>query len=138
MTDKNVPDGSLGQQAHYAGGIEPIEAIEAWGLGFHLGSALKYIARAGKKTGETRQKDLTKALWYLRRCAQMGVVDTLSTPTMFAGKDTWIPLDRALDAWKLPPLLARAVDMIYSARQYRDRVRCVEAAATFVDSELAL
>lgn len=28
---------------------EPIEVIEEWNLGFHLGNALKYMARAGRK-----------------------------------------------------------------------------------------
>lgn len=46
-------------------GVEPITAIEAWGLGFCLGNAVKYIARAGKK-GD-RLEDLKKAAWYLHR-----------------------------------------------------------------------
>lgn len=51
---------------HYAGGgIEVIDALEAWKLDFHLGNVVKYIARAGKK-GE-RLEDLKKALWYLKR-----------------------------------------------------------------------
>ena len=29
------------------GGIEAIDAIEAWELGFNLGNVVKYIARAG-------------------------------------------------------------------------------------------
>ncbi len=45
--------------------VEPIVAIEAWGLGFCLGNAVKYIARAGKK-GD-RLEDLRKAAWYLAR-----------------------------------------------------------------------
>lgn len=54
---------------HYGGKDNPYEAIkviEAWGLGFCLGNALKYIARAGKKTTD-RTKDLRKAMWYLNR-----------------------------------------------------------------------
>ncbi len=51
---------------HYnAGGIEVIDAIEAWGLGFHLGNVVKYIARADHKG--SRFEDLRKALWYLER-----------------------------------------------------------------------
>ena len=45
--------------------VEPITAIEAWGLGFCLGNAVKYIPRAGKK-GD-RLEDLKKARWYLDR-----------------------------------------------------------------------
>lgn len=42
-----------------------IDVIEDWLLGFHLGNAVKYIARAGKK-GD-RLEDLKKAAWYLNR-----------------------------------------------------------------------
>lgn len=54
---------------HYnMGGVEVIDAIEAWGLGFNLGNAVKYIARAGKKGGpEKLLEDLRKARWYLDR-----------------------------------------------------------------------
>ena len=48
------------------GGIEAIDAIEAWELGFHLGNVVKYIARAGRKTKDGLQ-DLKKAEWYLSR-----------------------------------------------------------------------
>lgn len=48
------------------GGIEAIDAIEAWELGFHLGNVVKYIARAGRKTAASLQ-DLQKAAWYLDR-----------------------------------------------------------------------
>jgi hypothetical protein len=54
--------------AHYGGGDNPYEAIkviEAWALGFHLGNAVKYILRAGRK-GD-RLEDLKKANWYLER-----------------------------------------------------------------------
>lgn len=53
---------------HYGGADNPYEAIkviEAWGLGFHLGNAVKYIARAGKKGAAL--EDLKKARWYLDR-----------------------------------------------------------------------
>lgn len=48
------------------GGIEAIDAIEAWGLGFNLGNVVKYIARAGRKTKDSLQ-DPQKAAWYLSR-----------------------------------------------------------------------
>lgn len=54
--------------AHYGGAGNPYEAIkviEAWGLGFCLGNAVKYISRAGKK-GDAIE-DLKKARWYLDR-----------------------------------------------------------------------
>jgi hypothetical protein len=55
---------------HYGGQentYEAIKVIEAWDLGFHLGNAVKYISRAGKKSPETKKQDLEKAIWYLRR-----------------------------------------------------------------------
>jgi hypothetical protein len=36
-------------------------------LGFHLGNAVKYIARAGKKDPNRLREDLEKARWYLDR-----------------------------------------------------------------------
>jgi Protein of unknwon function (DUF3310) len=53
---------------HYGGADNPYEAIkviEAWELGFCLGNAVKYIARAGRK-GDMLE-DLRKARWYLDR-----------------------------------------------------------------------
>lgn len=54
--------------SHYTyGKIEVIEVIEAWGLNFHRGNAVKYIARAGKKNPEKEIEDLQKAKWYIER-----------------------------------------------------------------------
>lgn len=51
---------------HYTfGNIEVIDAIEDWGLGYHLGNVIKYVARAGHKNNEL--EDLKKAQWYLAR-----------------------------------------------------------------------
>lgn len=52
--------------AHYnTGRVEVIEAIEDWGLGFHEGNVVKYVARAAHKGN--RLQDLEKAAWYLAR-----------------------------------------------------------------------
>ena len=40
---------------------EPITVINAWGLNFNLGSAVKYISRNGHKDGNTAEQDLSKA-----------------------------------------------------------------------------
>jgi hypothetical protein len=42
----------------------PVEVIEGWGLGFHLGNTVKYIGRHKLKGG---LEDLKKARWYLDR-----------------------------------------------------------------------
>lgn len=58
----------INRPPHYQGdGMEAIDVIEAWGLGFHLGNAMKYILRAGRKGPAI--DDLRKALWYLNRPA---------------------------------------------------------------------
>lgn len=49
---------------HYAEmGIQPLEVIEAWGLGWNLGSVVKYLARPEGQT----IADLEKAVFYLQR-----------------------------------------------------------------------
>jgi hypothetical protein len=51
---------------HYnTGDIEVIDAIEDWKLGFNLGNAIKYIARADHKGN--REQDLKKAQYYLNK-----------------------------------------------------------------------
>ena len=63
--DHQVHD-PINHPAHYTfSGIEVIDAIEAWRLGFHLGNVVKYIARAGRKG--SKLDDLKKARWYLDR-----------------------------------------------------------------------
>lgn len=55
---------------HYGGAdniYEAIKVIEAWSLGFCLGNAVKYIARAGRKSIATQIEDLKKARWYIDR-----------------------------------------------------------------------
>ena len=54
--------------SHYTSGkIETIDFIEDKGLGFHLGNAVKYITRAGKKDPSKTVEDLQKAVWYINR-----------------------------------------------------------------------
>lgn len=48
---------------------QPIQVIEGWGLSFHLGNVVKYIARAPIKGDRVR--DLRKAIWYLNREVQI-------------------------------------------------------------------
>jgi hypothetical protein len=51
---------------HYQGkgGLQAIDVIEAFGLGFSLGNVIKYVLRAGKK--QDRIQDLEKAMEYLK------------------------------------------------------------------------
>ena len=54
--------------AHYTTGkIEVIDYIEDQKLPYHLGNAVKYISRAGKKDKDKTVEDLRKAVWYIQR-----------------------------------------------------------------------
>ena len=62
LTQKDDP---VNHPSHYTDGkIEVIDFIEDKNLGFHLGNAVKYISRAGKKDPNKEIEDLEKAIWY--------------------------------------------------------------------------
>lgn len=67
LSDEPLPvNDPVNHPSHYTrGGVEVIDAIEAWDLGFCLGNTVKYVARAGHK-GDALE-DLKKARWYLDR-----------------------------------------------------------------------
>lgn len=59
---------SVNHPSHYTDGkIEVIEYIEDKGFNYHLGNAIKYISRAGKKDKSKTAEDLRKAVWYIER-----------------------------------------------------------------------
>ena len=63
---------AVNQPSHYTfGKLEVIDVIEDWGLGFHLGNVVKYVARSPHKGREL--EDLKKAKWYLER--RIGQID---------------------------------------------------------------
>lgn len=66
----NHPEDLVNHPNHYGGENNPYEAIkiiEAHDLNFHLGNAIKYILRSGKKCNASCSQDLQKAVWYLER-----------------------------------------------------------------------
>ena len=65
--DKEKPFDEVENPSHYTEGrnYEPVEVIEDWRLDYHLGNALKYISRAGRKGSFI--EDLKKAIYYLER-----------------------------------------------------------------------
>lgn len=70
MEQSQIGKDKVHSPAHYnTGKIEVIEFIEDQKLNFHLGNAVKYIARAGKKdaTRPGQIEDLQKAVWFLNR-----------------------------------------------------------------------
>jgi hypothetical protein len=63
---------TIDHPSHYGGDTvyECVKVIEAWGLDFNLGNAVKYISRAGKKDPTKLVEDLKKATWYLNRAIE--------------------------------------------------------------------
>ena len=55
--------------SHYYEGrkYETWDVIADWELDYFLGNAIKYISRAGRKEGESLEKDLRKAIHYLEK-----------------------------------------------------------------------
>lgn len=68
VSDDEKTEDIVNHPSHYTDGkIEVIEFIEDKKLGFCLGNAVKYIARAGKKDPTKEVEDLKKAEWYIKR-----------------------------------------------------------------------
>ena len=66
LISANAINDPVNHPAHYTTGkIEVIDFIDDKGLGFCLGNAVKYIARAGKKDPVKTVEDLQKAVWYI-------------------------------------------------------------------------
>ena len=66
-TEDDLSEGWVNHPPYYQGKIEVIDFIEDRQLGFHLGNAIKYIARSGRKSPDTEVEDLEKAIWYIER-----------------------------------------------------------------------
>lgn len=62
----DIKTNSVERPDHYnQGKFEAIDVIEDWGLDFHCGNAIKYIARHKHK--DQPFEDIEKAIWYLER-----------------------------------------------------------------------
>lgn len=87
----------INHPAHYTDGkFETIEAIEAWRPGYHLGNAVKYISRAGKKSKDTELEDLRKARWYIKRYLDYHHKEAESIDAMEYAEDKGLDLDLAV------------------------------------------
>lgn len=67
-TGRELDPGGVDHPVHYnvhPSGVECIDIVEH--MGFNLGSAVKYLWRAGIKDSEPTLKDLEKARWYIDR-----------------------------------------------------------------------
>jgi len=71
--------------SHYhPGKHEVIDVLEEWGLGFHLGNTVKYIARHEQKGSPL--EDLMKARWYLDRA--IALIERSMSPKETNGHQT--------------------------------------------------
>lgn len=70
---------------HYKGLLpQPITVIEGWQLGYLLGTVVKYISRAGRKTADGTL-DLQKARWFLDRAIAAAQPVASEQPTLTTG-----------------------------------------------------
>lgn len=62
MEDKKAENNQISHPSHYCfGKYEPARVIQDWKLSFCLGNVIKYLARAGRKDGNSKMQDLLKA-----------------------------------------------------------------------------
>lgn len=122
---------------HYAEGrkYEPIVVIEAWGLGFNLGNALKYISRAGRKDPAKVEEDLRKAIWYIDRELSRSLFERflsrISRWLLRRRLKGRIGLNDVTMDWKLPSNLSIAIAMIHDGRK-----GCLQASTTMIECEI--
>lgn len=68
VVSNDIQDDSVNHPKHYTDGkYETIDFIEEYGMLTHIGNAIKYISRNGKKDTSKYAEDLNKAFWYLHR-----------------------------------------------------------------------
>jgi hypothetical protein len=125
---------TINHPKHYIhGGIEVIDVIEEFGLDFHVGNALKYIASADHKGDRT--ENLQKAVWYLKRRIGFDASRRLAPLKGKAAKIIFIQ-----QAWQLPPWLDLAVySLLVAATMVEDAafVNSLRSALAYVEKELA-
>lgn len=90
--------------AHYnQGNIEVIKVIHDWGLGFNLGSTVKYLARAKYKGNSV--EDVRKAVWYIQDC--LTELDFYGTGMLYsAGAPHELSYKEVVKDWKLDSKVA--------------------------------
>lgn len=136
LPESKAMNDAVNHPSHYnMGKIEVIEAIEDWQLGFHLGNAVKYIARAGKKEPD-KLLDLKKARWYLNRAINDDVIDC-EYDEVQEDEDTAEPV--RLRALYLEQQLTRTeqrlVQLINERNQLREQVTDLQTRMTAMVEE---
>lgn len=125
--------------------IEVIDVISAWRLNFPLGSALKYIVRAGRKPGADRDDDLRKAIWYLNY-AITNNYDLRGNREMLLGTTSLLALSpgKVMREWKIRDGRCAAItgiwiacffDAKYAADHLREAVSALESELSIENAE---
>jgi hypothetical protein len=90
-----MADEKINHPPHYTfGTIEVIDAIEDWGLAYHAGNVIKYVARHMHKG--TPLDDLKKARWYLTRLIEKMEADIKKEESLSSKKTVTSRLMRAV------------------------------------------
>ncbi len=119
MTAATIMHDPVEAPRHYfsKNGIEVIDIIEVYGLGdsFHLGSAMKYLLRAGEKVGpdqtpqEAMIQDLAKAAWYCKRYRDREDAADLAWPGAMEDAENLLPIENVVGEFGLTGSRAEAV-----------------------------
>jgi len=135
-TQQQDPADPVNHPSHYAAGrrFETIDVIEGWGLGFHVGNALKYLSRCGRKPGADEVQDIEKAAWYLQRWLDFVRIfpgTANPTPEILPLLEDWSPQR---------PFVRRAIVGIYGAcgPKFGDQVGNIRMALDAITSDLKL
>jgi hypothetical protein len=119
--------------SHYTDGkYEVIDFIESRGLGFHLGNAVKYISRAGKKEPGKKIEDLRKAMWYLRRAVQTPMF--CSVRTVHLNSTAYeISVQEYCEDKKIPDMLRMAIENIVDAHDFQACSLAADLIQAYID-----
>lgn len=136
-TPPPMPDAEniINKAPHYnTGKYEVIKVIRDWGLGFWLGNAVKYIARAGKKDKSKTIEDLKKALYYINDEIELyKKMDITKTQTI----QVIIKADEVVIDWGLSWSLGTAILHLASVTNGSNSVQhSLKMSAEFVEKEI--
>lgn len=108
----DIQDDPVNHPLHYTDGkYETIEFIEEYGMRTHIGNAIKYASRAGKKDEDAYVEDLKKGLWYLHRyncppkkkhidvldyCKDKKLPDELTNVLIAISRENYVEAERVL------------------------------------------
>lgn len=108
----DIQSDAVNHPSHYTDGkYETIDFIEEYGMKTHIGNAIKYTSRAGKKDEDAYVEDLKKGLWYLHRyncppkkkhidafdyCKDKKLPDELTRVIMYISRENYVEAERVL------------------------------------------